>query len=207
MNKPGDKGRMAENGLVSYLTANGWPYVERRRLTGANDKGDITGTPGLCWEVKYANAGLRLGSWMAETALETLNAGAEYGILVVKPLSLGLKSVHRWYAIMSADEHSKLMFQACRFPSQLDDFYLPDPFTFTAGNLAVAMIDARNGRDTYLNPLRGQMFAVTAVPPGCKDRPSQHYRVMYLEEMVRLLRQAGYGSPNEDSGGVPREAS
>jgi hypothetical protein len=203
MNKPGDKGRMAENGLVSYLTANGWPYVERRRLTGANDKGDITGTPGLCWEVKYANAGLRLGAWMAETALETLNAGAEYGVLVVKPLSLGLKSVHHWYAIMSADEHAKLMFQA----GALDEMFLPEPFTFTAGNLAYAMINARIGRNSYFSPYQGQMFAVTAVPPGCKDRPSQHYRVMYLEEMVRLLRQAGYGSPNEDSGGVPREAS
>lgn len=202
MNKPGDKGRMAENGLVSYLKENGWPYVERRRLTGANDKGDVTGTPGLCWEVKYANAGLRLGTWMAETALETLNAGAEFGILVVKPLSLGAKSVARWYAIMAAPEHDKLLFQAGR----ILDLFLPEPFTFTAGNLAVAMVNARIGRETYLNPLRGQMFAVTAVPPGCKDRPSQHYRVMYLEEMVRLLRQAGYGTSNEDSRGVPRDS-
>ena len=201
MNKPGDKGRMAENGLVSYLKDRGWPYVERRRLTGANDKGDVTGTPGLCWEVKYANAGLRLGTWMAETALETLNAGAEYGILVIKPLSLGLKSVHHWYAVMAAQEHDKLLFQA----GLIEDFFLPQPFTFTAGNLAVALVDARRGRDTYLSPIKHQMFAVTAVPPGCKDRPSQHYRVMYLEEMVSLLRQAGYGSPNAEPAGVPRD--
>lgn len=201
MNKPGDKGRMAENGLVSYLKENGWPYVERRRLTGANDKGDVTGTPGLCWEVKYANAGLRLGSWMAETALETLNAGAEFGILVVKPLSLGAKSVARWYAIMPAPEHDKLRFQA----GQTADFFLPEPVTFTAGNLTVAMMQAQKVIQDHLCPFWTN-FAVTAVPPGCKDRASQHYRVMYLEEMVRLLRQAGYGSPNEDSRGVPRSS-
>jgi len=199
VNKPREKGTMAESAVVGYLRNNGFPYAERRSLKGSLDQGDVTGTPGLCWEVKYANGGLRLGTWMGETALETLNAGAEHGILVVKPSTLGAKSVPWWYAVMPAMEHEKLLFQA----GLINNILLPMPFTFTAGNLKIALVQAEYSLATLV---RTNTFAVTAIPPGCKSRPSMHYRVMYLEQMVRLVRQAGYGNPfHEDTTGVPRE--
>jgi hypothetical protein len=199
MNKPREKGTMAESAVVGHLRENGFPYAERRSLKGSLDQGDVTGTPGLCWEVKYANGGLRLGTWMAETALEKLNSFAEHAILVVKPPSLGVKSVPWWYAIMPLMEHEQLLAQT----GHPQEFVRPMPFTFTAGNLKVAMVLAEQARDR-VNP--GLMFAVTAIPPGAKYLPSRQYRVMYLEEMVRLVRQAGYGTPvHEDATGVSRE--
>lgn len=212
MNKPRDKGTMAESAVVAFLRGHGFPYAERRSLKGSLDQGDVTGTPGLCWEVKYANGGLRLASWMRELALEILNSGAEHGILVVKPISLGVMSVNRWYAVMRLPEHEALIKQA----GMQGEFFLPPAIGFTAGNLAVAMVRGETARRKWvgvdverltkmtLHP-ESWPIAVTAVPPGCKDRESEHYRVMYLEEMVKLVRRAGYGSPHENSAGVPRE--
>lgn len=62
VNRPKDKGTWAETRVTEFLRDNGWPYAERRALAGVTDKGDITGCPGLVFEVKYANAGIRMGT-------------------------------------------------------------------------------------------------------------------------------------------------
>lgn len=83
MSKSKRKGTAFETAVVRYLAANGFPYAERAPLAGNKDRGDITGTPGLVWECKNARE-IRLAEWSDETFVEMVNAGAHYGILVVK---------------------------------------------------------------------------------------------------------------------------
>src|SRR5690606_27104000 len=52
MSRSKDIGTRAETAVVRYLRANGFEHAERRALRGRQDAGDITGTPGICWEVK-----------------------------------------------------------------------------------------------------------------------------------------------------------
>ena len=93
------KGTAAETAVANYLRFQGWPYAERRALSGALDKGDITGTPGLVWEVK-AGARLDIPGWLRETETEKINANAAHGILVVKPVGVGLNNVDRWWCVL-----------------------------------------------------------------------------------------------------------
>ena len=98
-------GTAAETAVVRYLIANGWPNAERRALRGVKDVGDITGTPGLVWEVKGGEAArnasdTQIANWLAETELERHNDGAAVGLLVV---ARERKNVRDWWAIMWAD--------------------------------------------------------------------------------------------------------
>lgn len=93
------KGTAAEAAVANYLKFRGWPYAERRALFGSVDRGDITGTPGLVWEVK-AGATLCIPAWLRETEQERVNAKADYGVLVVKPKGVGAGNVDRWWAVM-----------------------------------------------------------------------------------------------------------
>lgn len=98
-------GTPVETAVVRYLQLNGWPYAERRALHGSKDLGDVTGTPGLCWEVKGGKAaenasdGL-IDDWLVETEDERKNAGADYGILVTKRKGVGLASAGNFQAVM-----------------------------------------------------------------------------------------------------------
>ena len=78
------KGRDTENRAVEWLRENGWPYAERRRLTGQDDQGDIAGMPGICVEVKSAAAWTPM-RWLAELEVEVANAGAEVGFVLARP--------------------------------------------------------------------------------------------------------------------------
>lgn len=105
------KGTSAETAVVNYLQLRGWPYAERRALHGSNDRGDITGTPGICWEVK-AGSRLCIPEWMRQTETERLNDGATLGVLVVKPVGIGTGQVNRWWAITPLDQMTWTMNQA-----------------------------------------------------------------------------------------------
>ncbi|WP_038843434.1 hypothetical protein [Salinispora arenicola] len=109
MPRPRDIGTRAETAVVRYLQPNGWPHAERRSLRGAHDAGDITGTPGICWEVKGGDAArnasdLTIGRWMLELAVEVTNARAEVGVLVVQRAGVGTANAGRWWAIMPAHQ-------------------------------------------------------------------------------------------------------
>lgn len=93
------KGTLAERLVVDYLKGRGWPYAERRALAGAKDKGDVTGTPGLVWEVKSASR-ITLPEWLRETEQERINAQAAHGILVVKPKGYGESRIEEWPAVL-----------------------------------------------------------------------------------------------------------
>lgn len=69
------KGTAWESAVVAYLIEQGWPHAERRALAGANDKGDVTGVPGVCLELKSA-ARVELAAWWEEAKAERRNANA-----------------------------------------------------------------------------------------------------------------------------------
>lgn len=106
MARPKDIGTAAETAVVRFLQANGFPQAERRALHGAVDLGDITGTPGVCWEVKGGEAAKNASDglveqWLAEADAERRNAGAEIGVLVVQRRGIGPRNAGRWWAIWS----------------------------------------------------------------------------------------------------------
>nr|WP_236646910.1 hypothetical protein [Micromonospora acroterricola] len=103
--RPRDIGTKAETAVVRYLQSAGFPHAERRSLRGALDAGDITGTPGVCWEVKGGDAArtasdLMIERWMAELAAEVTNAKADVGLLVVQRAGVGPANAGRWWAYM-----------------------------------------------------------------------------------------------------------
>lgn len=111
MNKPKAKGTAAESAVVSYLGGHGFSGAERSALAGSNDRGDITGTPGLAWEVK-AGVRLEIPTWLRETETERVNAGAEYGLLVIKPKGVGHANVGNWWAVQTLSQAVWLLRQA-----------------------------------------------------------------------------------------------
>lgn len=106
--------------MVRFLRAGGFPHAERRTLKGNLDQGDITGTPGICWEVKGGNAArnasdLLIDQWLAETEAERVNARADIGVLVVQRAGIGPANAGRWWAIVPAGFfHGTTTGPACR---------------------------------------------------------------------------------------------
>ncbi|WP_242890183.1 hypothetical protein [Actinomadura litoris] len=105
MNKPKQIGTAAERAVARFLQANGWPSAERRALRGRQDAGDITGTPGVCWEVKGGNAArdasaLAVDRWLLELDEETGHAGADVGVLVLQQRGIGPQRAGLWSAVL-----------------------------------------------------------------------------------------------------------
>jgi len=92
------KGTRAETAFVTWLQRY-FPYAERRSLRGGKDCGDVTGIPGLVFEVKDANP-WQLSAWLRETEVERRNANAEFGLLVVKPPGVGYTRVSQWAVVV-----------------------------------------------------------------------------------------------------------
>jgi hypothetical protein len=95
------KGRETENLLVEHLRAAGWPHVERRRLTGRDDQGDIAAmrgpAGGVAVEIK-SGARLDIAGWLAELERETIAARAATGFVAVRPK--GKPHPTEWFAVM-----------------------------------------------------------------------------------------------------------
>lgn len=111
MSRSKDKGTWAETKTVEYLQANGFPTAERRALAGTNDLGDILTGPGLVWEVKN-HARYAIPAWMTETETERINANADFGILVVKPVGVGEKRVGDWWCVLTLSQLTLLLREA-----------------------------------------------------------------------------------------------
>ena len=209
-NRPKDKGTSAESMVATYLRENGWPWAERRALNGAVDKGDITGCPGLVWEVKYTSGNLRMAEWMQETVLEQANAGADHGILVIKYRGVGERNMDKLLAAMRFHEFRKLIVQSWPL----------DPVTGDTTSCSDEILGLRyhgpagfNGRviaqlAKFSTELQGELFADQSIPimvrrpPGAADDIGAQYHITYLKHMVTLLRRAGYGNPLEVQYGV-----
>lgn len=92
------KGRETEQLFVNACRYQ-WhlPYVERRRLTGVEDQGDIAGWPGVCVEIK-SGARIALAGWLDELRAETLHARASTGFVAIRPK--GHPDPSAWYAAL-----------------------------------------------------------------------------------------------------------
>lgn len=101
--RPRDIGTDAERAVVRWLQGHGFPGAERRALRGAQDAGDITGTPGICWEVKGGAQTKRMsdnqiGTWLAELERARQHADAAWAVLVTRRHGTG--NVGLWWAWM-----------------------------------------------------------------------------------------------------------
>lgn len=90
------KGTAWETAVVRYLQARDMESVGRQILTGNKDLGDIAGIPGWVIECKNANTA-NWAAWMDETEVERRNAGADFGLLVVKRR---MKNIDHAYAVL-----------------------------------------------------------------------------------------------------------
>jgi len=107
MSKLKQKGTLAETAVADYLRQT-FPAVERRALAGVNDKGDLSNVPFSVVEVKNQRS-YKIHEWMKETEIERINAGEEFGVLVIKPNGVGVANVHKWWAVVSLDTISALI--------------------------------------------------------------------------------------------------
>lgn len=107
MSKSKQKGTLAETAVAEFLKQT-FPAVERRTLSGANDKGDIAGVPNCVVEVKNQRT-YKIHEWMKETETERINAEADLGILVIKPNGVGVSKVNQWWAVVSLETITKLI--------------------------------------------------------------------------------------------------
>lgn len=91
------KGTKFETELTRYLAfAMENPAIERRALTGTQDKGDIAGVQNWTIEAKNTNAH-NWALWMDETERERRNAGTEFSLLVVRRR---MQPVEKAFAVM-----------------------------------------------------------------------------------------------------------
>lgn len=184
MNKPRTKGTAAETAAVSFLRTVGWPHAERLALQGAHDRGDITGCPGIVWEVKSC-ADLNLPGWLAEAEVERENAHADHGIVVAKPAGIGVKSVNRWLAAMYAGDMAVLCVQAGISASdmwvhQMSGVYKSGLRSAVFNTVDLAVMGKR------------QVGVVEIEAKGVKDG-HRWYNVTTLGQMASVLAKAGYG--------------
>jgi len=96
-NKAKQIGTRWESEVVAYLQDHGHPHAERRALAGAEDRGDITGVPGVMIECKSLKS-ITLSTIADEVEVQTRNAGAKVGAAFIKRRGKGAEGA---YVVMS----------------------------------------------------------------------------------------------------------
>ena len=101
-----DKGARAELAVVHYLREHGWSGAERAIATGHRsvlrnrpDLGDVTGTPGIVWQVTDRadfEQPAKRAQRLADTDEQRDAAHADYGVLIQR--RRGTQDVGRWFA-------------------------------------------------------------------------------------------------------------
>ena len=104
------KGTAAESAVVAYLRDRGAVHAERRALHGANDRGDVTGIPGVCIEVKN-HQHIDLAAFVDEAQRESWNGPVpEVGAAWIKRRGKG--SPGDWYVAMTGEQFVTLLTEA-----------------------------------------------------------------------------------------------
>lgn len=184
------KGTAAETATVLALRELGFPHAERRALAGALDLGDITGTPGICWEVKDART-WKAAEWLSETETERINARADYGILVIKVAGVGYQNASRWLTVMELGAAIDLFGGV---PVELFRGEQPP----TCRWVKMKAVGIHKGLEELKE--RERHCGDTPVHVTVKMRESENnrwinssYSLMRLDERCKLLVAAGYG--------------
>jgi hypothetical protein len=110
---PKSIGTHAESAVLRQLKPY-WPEARREVLHGHRDIGDIVGCGQMMFEVKGGDkartAGPELVSgWLAETERERQLGGARFGILVMQRSGYGEDRADRWWAVLYANQFSKML--------------------------------------------------------------------------------------------------
>lgn len=89
MNKSGTIGTAFETQVVRYLNFRGLHQVERRRLRGSDDRGDLAGIPGILLECKAGQAAetasdQQIDAWLEAAHLKAAAYGDHHVVLIVK---------------------------------------------------------------------------------------------------------------------------
>lgn len=101
------KGADAERDVVAWLRANGFRYAERR--AGGTPGPDITGCPGIAWEIKAATR-LELAAWVDQAEAQRAATGADVGPVVIK--RRGTTNPGRFYAVLPLADLAHLLVEA-----------------------------------------------------------------------------------------------
>lgn len=95
------KGADAERAVARWLRANGFPGAERAvraAYVGSDrvipDPGDLTGTPGIVWQVKDCRRE-QISTWLYETEKQRVDARADHGMLIQR--RPGKADVGKWW--------------------------------------------------------------------------------------------------------------
>lgn len=105
MSKARAKGTYAENRVRDYLKEAGFPYCERLALHGSKDIGDLTGVPGMVWEIKNEKR-ITLAGYMDELVAEKHNAHLNHGVVVIPRRS---HHISRAYAVTELHDFVSLI--------------------------------------------------------------------------------------------------
>lgn len=101
------KGKDRELRVVAYLRVNGFPGAERMVRTGyrnsgrvSHDCGDITGTPGIAWQVKdiAEREWYKIPRILVDTEAQAMAGKADFGVLVIR--RAGHAHPSEWWAHM-----------------------------------------------------------------------------------------------------------
>ena len=79
MSRSKAKGTHWETQIINYLNNAGFD-AERRALSGALDRGDISGVRGVVIEAKNCK-GMTLAAWVDEAEVERINDDVPYGVV------------------------------------------------------------------------------------------------------------------------------
>ena len=107
------KGTHAEVAAMKWLREHGFPWCDRQPLRGNRDTGDLQLCIDVIAEVKNVAAGATgqppqglLATWLMQTDVETENAGAEFGLLIVKRARMANPA--HWFVYMRLGEWLRL---------------------------------------------------------------------------------------------------
>lgn len=76
------KGAKFNKDVAETLRFHGWPYADKRSLSGRYDRGDIGGVDNVATEVKAeASYAGKLAGWLTEADVEAKNAGVSIPIV------------------------------------------------------------------------------------------------------------------------------
>jgi hypothetical protein len=112
------KGTAAETAVVRFLRTAGFTQAERRTLSGAQDRGDIAGVPGVVIEVKNC-ARQELPAWVVEAELERDNDRAGLGVVWHK--RRGKADPGDWFVTMSGTQFAALLCEYQGMPAPAKD--------------------------------------------------------------------------------------
>lgn len=98
MNRNKAKGTTYESAIVAYLRESGYPYADRRVLSGRDDQGDIRLGDGVSVTLEAKNqASIALSQFVDEAMAERKNAKVDFAAAVIKRRG---KGVAESYAVM-----------------------------------------------------------------------------------------------------------